>query len=418
MQGDSRVAARDHRARLAGVTFIGITGSCGKTTTKDLAAGLLAGTLRGSANPGSGNCGADLVRHVLGVHSDDDYCLQELGAWGPGTLDAGLDLIQPRVGVVLNIRRDHYSAFHGLEHTQAEKQKLIERLPADGTAILNADDPHVRAMRAHTRASVVTFGAHPTADFRVSHVRASWPDTLAFELAAWGAGYEVRTRLFGEHLAGSAAAALAIAHTMGVPLDVAVDRLATLPPTERRMSALTTADGVSFVRDDFKATSDSLDELLTFLARARAVRKIVIVGQISDHPGRSRPFYTAFARAAAPLVDRLVFVGDRAAALWDGPRRSTLDAALTPGEGSGRIAIFNTVRDATQHLRGEWRAGDLVVLKGSGPSDHLERILLDGRAPVQCWRAHCGRVVACESCEWLSSPADLDAPVPARIAAL
>jgi UDP-N-acetylmuramoyl-tripeptide--D-alanyl-D-alanine ligase len=418
VQRDSRAEAREHRARLTNVTFIGITGSCGKTTTKDLAAGLLAGSLRGSANPGSGNCGADVVRQVLGVQPGDDYCVQELGAWGPGTLDAGLDLIRPRIGVVLNVRRDHYSAFHGLEHTRAEKQKLIERLPADGTAILNADDPQVRAMRAHTQATIVTFGTRPGADFHVRNRRASWPDTLAFELSALGVCYDVRTRLIGEHLAGSAAAALAIAHTMGVPLDVAVARLATLPPTERRMSALALDTGVSFVRDDFKATSDSLDELLTFLAAARAARKIVIVGQISDHPGRSRPFYTAFARAAAPLVDRLVFVGERAADLWEGARRSTLDAVITPDEGSGRIAIFRTVRDASQHLRGEWRAGDLVVLKGSGPSDHLERILLDDGRRVRCWRAHCGLVVSCDSCEWLSSPADLDEPVPARIAAI
>ena len=191
-----------HRLALPDVTFVAITGSCGKTTTKDLATGIVAGALRGTSNPGSGNCGSDVVRQMLRVGPEHEFCLQELGAWGPGTLDEGLGLIRPDVGVVLNVRRDHYSGFGGLTRTQAEKSKVVTCLPAHGTAILNADDALVLDMRHRTRAAVVTFGLHHDADFAAREVRGDWPDRVRFTLLAHGRRYDVQTQLVGDHLVG------------------------------------------------------------------------------------------------------------------------------------------------------------------------------------------------------------------------
>lgn len=405
MQDETVARARAHRSELSGVTFVAITGSCGKTTTKDLATGLLRPTLLGSSNPGSGNCGVELVEHLLAVEPRHRFCIQELGAWGPGTLDAGLELVQPDIGVILNVRRDHYNAFHGLEHTQAEKAKVIECLPATGTAILNADDPHVWAMRHRTRGRVLGFGSQAEADFRVHDVRGDWPDRLSFTLSFDGEQHRVHTRLIGEHLVGSAVAAIVIAHTLGITLEQAIGRIADLPPTARRMSAVVTAGGIAFVRDDFKATSDSLGELLRFLDRAKAERKVAVIGRISDHPGRSRPVYTSFAHAAAKVADLLVFVGERPASLWGGPREShDLFAELAGAR--AEVRLFATVRDASRFLRHELRSGDLVALKGSGASDHLERILLVHQTAVRCWRAHCGRTLACDSCDLLALAAE------------
>jgi UDP-N-acetylmuramoyl-tripeptide--D-alanyl-D-alanine ligase len=403
--------AHAHRRQLNGVTFVAITGSCGKTTTKDLATGLLSPAFRGTSNPGSGNCGADVVRQVLATEPSHHFCIQELGAWGPGTLDAGLSLVQPRIGVVLNVRRDHYSGFHGLEHTRAEKAKVVECLPRDGLAILNADDPHVASMREQTPARVLTFGHHRDADFHVEHVRSPWPERLSFELCFEGERLPVETQLIGEHLAGSAVAAMAIAWGLGASVEESAARLAELAPTARRMSAVVTESGVSIVRDDFKAVSDSLDELLRFLEGARAGRKIVVVGQISDYPGRSRPVYTAFASAAANVADLVVFVGERPEGLWGGHRRGSADFLAEFAGMPARVELFPTVRDASRFLRGELRRGDLLVLKGSGPSDHLERIVLGHQTSVQCWRAHCGLVVACDDCGLLTLPAEPGDPL-------
>jgi UDP-N-acetylmuramoyl-tripeptide--D-alanyl-D-alanine ligase len=403
--------AHAHRRQLDGVAFVAITGSCGKTTTKDLAAALLSSRLPGTSNPGSGNCGADVVRHVLTTERSHRYCIQELGAWGPGTLDAGLRLIQPRVGVVLNVRRDHYSGFRGLEHTCAEKAKVVACLPQDGLAILNADDAYVAGMRERTRARVLTFGRHHEADFHIENVCSAWPERLFFDLWFRGERHRVRTQLLGEHLAGSAVAAIALAWEFGISVEESAARIAEAPPTARRMSSHVIGSGIDVVRDDFKATSDSLGELLQFLESARAERKIVVIGQISDYPGRSRGVYTTFAHAAAKLAHLVVFVGERPEGLWGGSRRASGDFLAEFSELSSRIRVFETVRDASQFLRHELRQGDLVVLKGSGPSDHLERVVLQHHTSVQCWRAHCGLVVACDSCRLLTVAAEPGEPL-------
>ena len=122
---DARQQAARHRAGCERVTFVAITGSCGKSTAKHLAAAILAEQLTGVESPGSANCGTPLVDNVLRVRPSHDYCLQEMGAWGPGTLDAGLELVRPSIGVVLNVRRDHLGAFHDLDATAAEKAKVV-----------------------------------------------------------------------------------------------------------------------------------------------------------------------------------------------------------------------------------------------------------------------------------------------------
>lgn len=398
--------ALQHRSRLGGVTFIGITGSCGKTTTKDLATRLLSPTLRGTSNPGSGNCGVDVVRHLLRVEPHHQFCIQELGAWGPGTLDAGLELVQPRIGVVLNIRRDHYAAFQGLENTQKEKAKVIQCLPPSGTAILNADDPRVGAMRGWTRARVLTFGRAAAADFRAENVSSRWPERLSFDLIFEGQRWPVRTQLIGEHIVGSALAAMVIAYALGIPVGEAAERLTQLSPTHRRMSYSLLDSGVAVVRDDFKAASDSVDEVLHFVEEAQAERKIVVIGRISDHPTRSRALYTSFARPAANVADLLVLVGQRAEETWGGRRRRSPRFLADLSGARARVELFETVRDAARSLRSELRSGDLLVLKGSGQSDHLERIVLEHQTTVGCWRARCRRVVACEECELLALPAE------------
>jgi UDP-N-acetylmuramoyl-tripeptide--D-alanyl-D-alanine ligase len=411
MDTAEREQALLHRSRLTSVKFVGITGSCGKTTTKDLAAGLLSPPLRGSSNPGSGNCGGDLIRHLLQVEPSHDFCIQELGAWGPGTLDAGLELVRPEVGVVLNVRRDHYSLFHGLEHTQREKAKVVTCLPRSGTAILNADDPRVAAMRGDVRARVLTFGRHADADFRMENVSSVWPERLSFDLLFGGERRRVQTQLAGEHVAGSALAAIAIAHTFGISIADAAGRLERIPPTSRRMSFLALDSGVAVVRDDFKATSDSLDEVLHFVDQAQATRKIVVIGRISDHPGRSRSVYTSFVHAAQRVADLVVLVGERAEELWGRDRRRSPDFLAEFSGGRAKVELFETVQDASRFFKDELRSGDLVLLKGSGASDHLERIVLEHRTGVQCWRARCGRVVACDECELLDVPARPNDPL-------
>ena len=396
-------AAR-HRAELDGVTFVAVTGSCGKSTTAHLAAAIVEPQLTGITSHTASNCGEPLAANLLRVRPTDDFCLQELGAWGPGTLDGGLDLLSPSIGVVLNVRRDHFSAFRGLANTQAEKAKVVASLPPSGTAILNADDELVRGMASATAARTLFFGRSSAADLQASDVSGEWPERLSFRLTYAGASHVVRTRLVGETGLGSALAAIAIAVALGVEVRAAIRRLQRVEPLARRMSVVPLRDGVTFVRDDFKAASDSIDDVLRFMAAARARRKVAVIGRISDHPGRSRPVYTNCARAAIDVVDELAFVGERPHSLWSaGP--TPWDDPEAPSR-RACVRVFRTVEDASKALNPELRAGDLVLLKASGPADHLERILHDRTGAVACWLSDCGRVNACDECERLRSAVD------------
>ncbi|MDA0167666.1 Mur ligase family protein [Solirubrobacter taibaiensis] len=392
MAGSNAAAARCHREAVSDVTFVAVTGSCGKSTTVHLADRLLRGQLRGIASAPNANCGDPLIDNLLRVGTDDDYCLQELGAWGPGTLDIGLELTRPTVGVVLNVRQDHLSAFGALAGTQAEKAKVVAALPPDGTAILGIDDDRVREMRALTRARVLTFGRAPDADLRARDVAAAWPDRLSFRLTYAGEDHYVQTALLGEQSLGSALAAIAITITLGMRPEAAIAGLREIEPLPRRMSAVTLADQVTFVRDDFKAPSDSMPEVLRFMAQARALRKLAIFGRISDHRGRSRRPYTEIAEAALTVVDDVIFVGQRAQSLWRDE-----DVPWT---------THGSVEAAAHALDGHLHAGDLVLLKACGPADHLERILLARSGEVRCWLSDCGRVLACDDCELLHAGAD------------
>lgn len=391
MDGDLFAQALAHRRTLDRVCCIAVTGSCGKTTTKDVIASLLSTCHTVRKSEGTLNCGADLARSVLAVRPDDAYLVQELGAWGPATLDAGIELVQPRMAVVTNLRNDHYSSLHGPRGAQAEKGKLVAALPADGVAVLNWDDPLARELAGWTVARVISYGRHAEAELRAWDVRARWPETLSFWVEYAGHRRHIRSRLFGEHLLGSALAALAVGLACGLSLEAAATALQATPPTFRRMTPATHA-GVTFIRDDYKAPADSFPEVLAFMREARADRKLAVIGRISDFAGRSRATYTHIARDARQAVDVVVFVGQRAAELWGSDSSHRLP---------DNTFVFATVREAAAFLRDELKGGDLVLLKGSGPADHLERLLLDRQAPIACWEPACGRTHACDACTLL-----------------
>ena len=175
--------AHRHRDQLRDVTVVAVTGSCGKTTTKDLAAAILATRFKGSKNDDTRNCGPDLAATVLAVRPGDDFLVQELGAWGPDTLDEGIRLVRPDIAVVTNLRNDHYSSFRGPRGAQAEKGKVVASLPPNGAAVLNWDDPLVRELSSWTTAQTLYFGRSPDAALRAWDVTSCWPERLSFRVS-------------------------------------------------------------------------------------------------------------------------------------------------------------------------------------------------------------------------------------------
>jgi UDP-N-acetylmuramoyl-tripeptide--D-alanyl-D-alanine ligase len=393
-----------YRSRLRGVTFIGVTGSAGKTTTKDFAAAVLATTLPGRKSPHSLNELYDIARAVRGVRQGDRFAVMELGAMSPGFLDALLALVRPRIGVVTNIGTDHYSAYGSIDAIAAEKGKLVRALLPDGIAILNADDPRVLAMRAGFPGRVLTFGLHPEATVRAEAISASWPDRLAFTLVHGDARVRVQTQFCGTHWVSSALAAVAVGLAMGVPLDAAARALEGVAPFKGRMSPVVLADGVTFIRDDWKASVHTIPPALDFMRAARASRKIVILGTISDHPG-DNGIYTRVVRRALDCVDVVCGIGPGA----------FLGLRAKQKSDDGRVLAFSSVKAAVEYFRDYFRRGDLVLLKGSNTADHLYRIILARTHGVACWRARCMKNGFCDTCSLLDVPSEVESAGTAAV---
>lgn len=367
-----------------------MTGSAGKTTTKELIVAILGpGT---TSTPANSNRISQVGRAILQTRTGDAVCVAEVAAWRPGSVNQIAQLLQPRIGVVTCIGRDHFTEFRTLEAVTAEKRALIEALPDDGIAVLNADDAYAMTMTEGFRGRVISFGESPQATLRVSEVRSSWPDHLEFMLQVGGSSRPVRTRLHGKQSATSVLAALGVAHALGHPLDDALESVAHFEPVPARMSAVVQG-GVTFIRDDCKAPAWSLDPVLEFIADARATRKVLIVGSLSDYAGSSSRVYTRFARSGLAVADEVAFVGSQA------NRVRKLVA-----ESGGALLMFATVREAAEHYRTALRDGDLVVLKGSNRADHLLRILLSRTMDVRCWREGCHREGQCSACNLLHTP--------------
>jgi UDP-N-acetylmuramyl pentapeptide synthase len=370
------------------VCVVGVTGSAGKTTTKELIATVLETRLTGVRSVGPRNRWAAVGQTVAHTRPWHDFCVAEIGTSNPGDVERAARLLQPRIGVVTAVGLDHRKVFRTLEAIAEEKAALVDVLPADGVAVLNGGDPHVLAMAERCAGRVVTFGESEEADLRATEIRAPWPERLAFTLAVDGESRPVETRLAGKQWVTSVLAAIAVALEAGVPLDDALAAVARYEPMRGRMSA-ETHDGIEFVCDTVKAPIWSLDTVFTFLREARADRKVLVLGTLSDYAGASSAIYRQVARRALEVADEVVFVGPEA---W---------YVRKLGAPAERLRAIPTVQEAHEYLSASLGPGDLVLLKGRNFEDHLLRIVLARTGPVACRLPDCGRLRSCERCSLL-----------------
>src|SRR5665647_494584 len=391
------------RPSLRRTVFIGITGSAGKSTTKDLIASILESHFpRGQKGLGTMNSPEYVARLLLRTRTSDAYCVTEIALQND---DAGIDLpialFRSTVGVVTKIGGDHVSAFGSLDGLAAEKSKLVRALPASGIAVLNADDPRVLAMQSQFSGRTITYGMSDVAMLRGEAVSSSWPDRLAFTVKWNGQSVRVQTQLCGSHWVPVVLAALATGVALGVPLEVAAAAVGTVAPFEARMSPVQIGDGVTFIRDDWKAPFWTIAPTFDFMRQARATRKVIAMGTISDYVGDASKRYVEIARQALAVADCVLFVGPRASACL----RAKRDA-------NDPLFAFPSLRNASTFLSGYLQPGDLVLLKGSTRTDHLERLILMRTGSVECWRAGCGRMYFCNECSLVHVASDPE-PAPA-----
>lgn len=385
------------RLRRTTTTVIGITGSAGKTTTKDLCHALLSAFGDCKSNPLTENEHFNVAQTLSGLERRHRYCVVELSGGRPGYLDFALRLSKPDVAVLTLIARDHFSAFKSLEAIADEKGKIVAALPAHGIAVLNIDDPLVRKIGEACNRKVIWVGKSEGATLRLRDARSRWPEPLELVVEHEGKTLSVNTSLHGTHLALPVLMSLGVALALELPLPRVIQALRDAPPPEGRMQAVTLASGISFIRDDWKAPLWSLQAPFEFMKEAQAKRKVLIIGTLSDYSGSASKVYPKVAREALDIGDLIVFVGPHA-------MRALKASASRAGQ---ELLAFPSVRDASAYLRTGLRAGDLVLLKGSNKADHLVRLILDQEKPVHCWREKCGLSTFCGRCPQLH-----DGPAP------
>ncbi|HET8601885.1 MAG TPA: UDP-N-acetylmuramoyl-tripeptide--D-alanyl-D-alanine ligase [Segeticoccus sp.] len=359
------------------LSVVGITGSSGKTSTKDLLAAVLADVGQTVAPVGSYNSEVGVPLTVCRVTEDTRYLVAEMGADGVGHIAYLCRIAPPRIGVVLNVGSAHLGLFGSREAIAQTKGELVEALPPGGLAVLNADDPVVSAMAERTRARVVRVGTAADADVRASEVSLDPTGRPSFRLHTATGERQVRLGLFGEHQVGNALAVAAVALELGVDLDHVVEVFANARAASRwRMEVHERADGVTVVNDAYNANPESMRAALKALAAmGRGRRTWAVLGEMRELGEGSTAEHDAIGRLAVRLnIERLVAVGDGARAIDQGAKQ----------EGSwGQESTWVTDVDAAYDLLGrELTAGDVVLLKSSRDSGlrHLGDRLVTGDA--------------------------------------
>jgi UDP-N-acetylmuramoyl-tripeptide--D-alanyl-D-alanine ligase len=261
-------------------TVVGITGSVGKTSTKDLIAAACAASLRTTANERSFNNEQGLPVTMLGAPDDTELLVLEMGMRGFGQITALCEIARPDIGVVTAVGESHTELVGGIDGVALAKAELVQALPRSGVAVLNADDERVAAMASKTGAAVLTFGT--TGDVRVRDLVLDERARPRFVIdTPWGS-QPVELAVSGRHMALNAAAAIAVAGTVGVDLATAAAALATAGVSGMRMEVIELASGARIVNDAYNANPTSMTAALEALAAMDAGRRIAVLGRMGE----------------------------------------------------------------------------------------------------------------------------------------
>ncbi|MBL8421001.1 MAG: aminoacyl-tRNA hydrolase [Dechloromonas sp.] len=395
--GVALASARLWRRLLKKPVFIGVTGSAGKTMTKELMLGILAHKGKGVGNFSSYNNIEEIAKPMLRLRPTHSFFVTELSGDKPNAMDMPLALVQPSIGIVTVVRDDHSSKDYPREAIAEEKGKLIASLPATGTAVLNADDELVLAMAAKSAARVITYGLSPNAELRAEAISSVWPERLQMTLVRGSERVRLRTQLCGTHWVPSVLGAIGGGLAAGMTLDECAKGIASVAPFDGRMQPVTTPDGVTFIRDDYKAPLWTVDACFEFMKEASAIRKIIVIGELQDIASQKGTQIAKTSILAQEIADITIFVG---------PWASSVLKTRKPGADE-ILRTFSHVRDASEYINSISRDGDLILLKGANKQDHLLRIILARNGDVACWRNDCNRYSFCNECTDLIKPSGL-----------
>lgn len=343
----------------SGLTVAAVTGSQGKTSTKDLLAAVLGSVGQTTATLGNlnNNLGAPLT--LLRTEATTRYLVVEMGARHIGDIARLTSLVAPDVAMVLNVGKAHIGEFGSRDAIAQGKSELVRGLVPGGTAVLNADDVRVKAMRSLTDGPVVTFGRSRSADVRVLGVTLDRLGRPTFELRTTRASVEVALPLIGAHQAFNAAAVAAAAQAVGVDLETVAAALTTATLSKWRMEVSELDVGALLLNDSYNSSPGSARSSLDALAAIEGTRRIAVLGEILELGDRSDAEHRAVGKYAASRADIVLAVGE-----------NTRPLAVGAGERGLAVADASATID---WLRANLVAGDVVLVKASRGA-HLDEV--------------------------------------------
>ncbi len=349
--------------RLWGKPLIAVTGSAGKTTTKEAIAHVLGTKHRVLKSQGNLNNHFGMPLQLLKLEPEHELAVVEMGMSHAGEITALAKLAQPDCGVVTMVAPVHLEFFASIAAIARAKYELVQSLHAGGIAVLNADDEYVSQFGRDFHGKVVTFGLHKPADVSARKIESRGPLGSVFEIVADGERAPAALPLLGEHSIYNALAAVAVGLQYGVPLRMAAEALATLVPGDKRGEVLNYA-GATVINDCYNSNPKALDNMVRSLAQLPARRRIVVAGEMLElGPAGDAMHRDCGQRMASYGIDTLLGVR--------GLAKSMVEAAA----GAGMHAEFvNTPQEAGDWLRREVKTGDVVLLKASR-GVRLERAL-------------------------------------------
>jgi UDP-N-acetylmuramoyl-tripeptide--D-alanyl-D-alanine ligase len=376
-----------HLAAENSTTIIGITGSSGKTSTKDLLAQVLESLGSTVAPPGSFNNEIGLPLTVLSADRSTRHLVLEMGARGVGHIATLCSIAHPAIGVVLNVGSAHLGEFGSRQAIGAAKAELVEALPATGLAVLNADDPVVAAMADRTVARVVTVGITPlsppssrAADIRAADIKLDEHARPGFSLITPEGTAPVQLRVVGRHQVANALSVAAVVRELGCNPRETADRLSAAQPLSRwRMEVTQRNDGLLVINDSYNANPESMQAALEAVQMLAAGRRVwALLGEMKELGAMSVFEHRRLGESLVGFgVNQLMVVGEAA--------RPILTAAIDSGFSPESAIWVPTAATAAVELSARLRPTDVVVVKASRAVG-LERVaaaLIAGREPTE-----------------------------------
>lgn len=348
--------ARYWRSRLD-VRVIGITGSVGKSTTKEVAAELLERRYRTLRNPGNLNNEIGLPLTVLKLTDVHSRAVLEMGFYVPGEIALLCDIAQPQVGVVTNIGPVHLERAGSMEAIVTGKRELVEALPPapEGVAILNYDDDRVRAMAGHTRARVFYYGLSAGADLWADEIDGLGLDGVRFALHHGREHEHIRVPMLGRHSVHTALRAAAVGLAEGLSWETILSGLRTMH-AQLRLVAVPGPGGAVILDDTYNAAPDSTIAALNLLSELEG-RRLAVLGDMLELGSYEEAGHRMVGARAAAVADEVVAVGPRA--------RWIAEEAVRAGLPASHVSHVETVEAAIERLRSRLGHGDIVLVKGS-----------------------------------------------------